>query len=173
MVGPAVRSDFTFLSFVPWPLGLIFRPPTGSCSPAYPWAHESAQARRRHGGGSGRGRDSTYHREDEVQKSGSRSSGCRHTQPPGAPLSAQGGRGQRVGREAAAAPPLWCHSTMVLCFCGCPGFPTGVLICRFPHSRPLRLSPYSQPQSFPWVCSPNPLFQHLATCLHWQKSVFV
>ena len=29
-----------------------------------------------------------------------------------------------------------------------------------PHSRPLRISPQSQPQSSAWVCSPNPTFQH-------------
>ena len=73
----------SFLSFVSRPSGLIFRPPTESCSWAYPWAHESAQARRRHGGGSGQGRDSTYHEEDEVQKSGCRSWGCRNTHPTG------------------------------------------------------------------------------------------
>ena len=30
----------------------------------------------------------------------------------------------------------------------------------FPHSRPLRMSPQSRPQSSAWVCSPNPTFQH-------------
>ena len=29
-----------------------------------------------------------------------------------------------------------------------------------PHSRPLRISPQSQPQASAWVCSPNPTFQH-------------
>ena len=32
----------------------------------------------------------------------------------------------------------------------------------FPHSHPLRMSPQSTPESFAWVCSPNPTFQHPA-----------
>ena len=32
----------------------------------------------------------------------------------------------------------------------------------FPHSHPLRMSPHSTPESFAWVCSPNPTFQHPA-----------
>ena len=30
------------------------------------------------------------------------------------------------------------------------------------HSRPLRMSPHSKPQSSAWLCSPNPTFQHPA-----------
>ena len=77
--------------------------------------------------------------------------------------SAQRGRDQQVGRETEWKPcPL--HITQQWCF-----VPSVILVsstkipgCRVHHSHPLGLSPYSQQQSSPWVCSPNPTFMHPA-----------
>ena len=40
-----------------------------------------------------------------------------------------------------------------------------------PHSHPLRVSPCSQQQSSPWVCSPNPMFQHPPSRPHKQTPI--
>ena len=81
----------------------------------------------------------------------------------GAFSSAHGGRDQSVGREAAkAASPLTHHSTIALHFYGSLGF----LLKHSQLQSCSLLSPQavsSQPQqSFPHVCSPNPMFQHPA-----------
>ena len=77
--------------------------------------------------------------------------------------SAQRGRDQHVGRETEWKPcPL--HISQQWCF-----VPSVILVsstripgCRVHHSHPLGLSPCSQQQSSPWVCSPNPTFMHPA-----------
>lgn len=92
--------------------------------------------------------------------------GCRNPAPPGALLSAQRGRGQGERREAAAgASPISLRSTMVLCFYG-----PGLQIPSSPSSQAVSLQLTAV---FPSVCSPNSMFQHLASCLHWQRYVFV
>ena len=89
--------------------------------------------------------------------------GVRESAPAGALPSAWGGRGWRVGREAEmAALPLcitqqWCFASMVVQVSS-----TSMLSCGFSYSHPLRLSPCSQQQSSPQVCSPEPMFQHPA-----------
>ena len=63
--------------------------------------------------------------------------GCRNPAPPGALLSAQGGRGQGEQREAAVG-PLPFHFSRQWCFVSVAP------VCRFPHPRPFRLSPCSR-----------------------------
>ena len=66
-------------------------------------------------------------------------------------------RGER--EVAMAAPPPAHHSTVAPCFCAVWVSSTSIPSYAFPPSGPLRLSPHSQLQSSPRVCSPIPTFQ--------------
>ena len=73
--------------------------------------------------------------------------------------SACGGRGRYVRKEAAmTALPLlvtqqWCFASVAVWASS-----TSISGCGAPQSCPYRLSPHSQQQSPPQVCSPNPTF---------------
>ena len=92
--------------------------------------------------------------------------GCRNPAPPGALLSAQGGRGQGKQREAAVGtPPLSLRSTMVLCFCG-PGL-------QIPSSPSFQAVSLQLKAAFPLgllskshVPAPSPLSALAKICLH-------
>lgn len=93
--------------------------------------------------------DSTYHTE-RMSGSGGQPQLVQAHPTPGAPLSAQGGRGQRVGRGCSGPSPLMSLNNGVL-FPAAAQLPhrrPHLQIPSFPSSFP-RLSPYSQPQSFP------------------------
>ena len=144
-------------------------------------AYESSLVRREHRGGGNWDLWSAHYGRDRACK-GTSSQGCEGSIPSREQLcrgdggrgheeshsgeslpSAQRGRDEHMGRETEWKPcPL--HITQQSCF-----VPSVILVsstkisgCRIHHSHPLGLSPCSQQQSSPWVCSPNPTFEHPA-----------
>ena len=69
MVCVAARRDFSFSSFIVWPLGFSGGfSPTGVCSQGCPRSHESAPARKGYRRGGGCGHKCAYYAGDRVKR---------------------------------------------------------------------------------------------------------
>ena len=98
----------------------------------------------------------------------------------GALPSAEGGRGQRVRREAAmAAPPLVHHSTVAICFYGSPSFlhkNSWLRISSLPSLQAVSLQPTAVLSpgllSKPHVPAPNPCPHQRTHVLGWGTQGF-
>ena len=117
---------------------------------------QKPKQRQAHGRANGHGSETVSPSSDKVRGEGG-SCGAKEPALMGALPSAPGGRGWHMGREGAiAAPPPKHHLTTTLCFYGRPGFLHRHSQLRISSLPSPQLSPHSQQQSSPQVCSPNP-----------------